>query len=72
VKVAKENHDMRFDIPCLGADTLRACAVAGIRVLAFEAGKTLLLDEEEVKQLARSQKVSLVAVTGEEQSGTQR
>src|SRR5207237_2524152 len=26
VKVAKENHDMRFDIPCIGAQTLEVCA----------------------------------------------
>src|SRR5205807_3550491 len=38
VKVAKENHDLRFDIPCLGPQTLETCTHARIAVLAFEAG----------------------------------
>ena len=46
VKVAKENHDLRFDIPCLGPQTLETCAAARIAVLAFEAGKSLLLEQE--------------------------
>ena len=62
VKVAKEKHDMRFDIPCIGARTLEVCAAAGVSVLALEAGKTLLLDEEEVKQLAAERKVTLTTV----------
>ena len=44
VKVAKANHDMRFDIPCIGLQTLETCARAGISVLALEAGKALLLE----------------------------
>src|SRR5882762_6077794 len=37
VKVARANHDMRFDIPCLGPQTLETCAAAGIAALALEA-----------------------------------
>jgi UDP-2,3-diacylglucosamine hydrolase len=62
VKVAKENHDMRFDIPCVGLKTVQTCAESGVAVLALEAGKTLVLEEEEVAELARRQKVSVVAV----------
>ena len=62
VKVAKPGHDMRFDIPCIGAQTLTICADAGIAVLALEAGKTLLLDADEVKQLAAKRKISLTTV----------
>ena len=29
VKVAKLKHDMRFDIPCIGLQTLETCAAAG-------------------------------------------
>ncbi len=46
VKVAREKHDLRFDIPCLGPQTLETCAAAGISALAFEAGKSLLLEQE--------------------------
>jgi DUF1009 family protein len=62
VKVAKLNHDMRFDIPCLGAQTLETCAAAGVAALALEAGKTLLLEQETCGQLAKRDKISVVAV----------
>ena len=62
VKVAKEKHDMRFDIPCVGLKTVEVCAEAGVAVLALEAGRTLVLDEAEVSELARRRKVSLVAM----------
>jgi DUF1009 family protein len=62
VKVAKPNHDLRFDIPCLGGRTLETCAAAGIGALAFEADRTLLLDREEVESLAKRHGISFTAV----------
>ena len=64
VKVAKEKHDRRFDLPCLGPDTLAVCAESRISALAFEAGMTLLLEQERVEELAKKNKISLVAVQG--------
>jgi UDP-2,3-diacylglucosamine hydrolase len=61
-KVAKEKHDLRFDIPCLGPQTLTTCAEARIAVLAFEAGKSLLLDQEACAELARKHKITVTAV----------
>ncbi len=62
VKVAKQNHDLRFDIPCLGPSTLETCVRSGIAVLAFEAGKSLLLEEETCAALARENKLSVTTV----------
>jgi len=62
VKVAREKHDLRFDIPCLGALTLQTCAAAKIAVLALEPGKTLLLEREACAQLAKTNKISVVAL----------
>ena len=62
VKVAKERHDLRFDIPCLGPQTLETCAAAQISVLAFEAGKSLLLEQETCEQLARKHKIAVVTI----------
>lgn len=62
VKVAKLNHDMRFDIPCIGAKTLETCAASGVAVLALEAGRTLLLEQETCAQLAERHKISLTTV----------
>ena len=62
VKVAKTGHDMRFDIPCVGPNTLQTCVSAGIGVLAIEAGKTLLLEQETCARLAARHKISLTTV----------
>jgi DUF1009 family protein len=63
VKVARENHDLRFDIPCLGPQTLETCAAARIAVLAFEAGKSLLLEQETCARLAQQYKISVITLT---------
>ncbi len=62
VKVAKSNHDLRFDIPCVGPETLRACAAARIAAFAFEAGKSLLLEEETCARLAGENKISVLTI----------
>lgn len=62
VKVAREKHDFRFDIPCLGPQTITTCGDARIAVLAFEAGKSLLLELETCERLAKQNKVALTAV----------
>jgi DUF1009 family protein len=62
VKVAKEGHDMRFDIPCVGPKTIEVCSANGIGVLAIEAGRTLLLDQPELEALAVARKVAVLAV----------
>src|SRR5436190_21559907 len=61
VKVAKPNQDMRFDVPVIGIETIRICAEARLRVIAVEAGKTLLLERDAVVDLANRSKISIVA-----------
>jgi DUF1009 family protein len=62
IKVAKADHDMRFDIPCLGPQTLETCATARIAVLALEAGKTLVLEREECAQLTERHHIALTTI----------
>jgi DUF1009 family protein len=59
VKVAKLGHDMRFDIPCLGARTIESCATANISVLAIESGKSILLERDAVEQLVQKNKIAI-------------
>jgi DUF1009 family protein len=61
VKVAKLNHDMRFDIPCVGPRTLESCTEGRLRVLAFEAGKTLLLEQEMCARIAKEKRITIIA-----------
>jgi DUF1009 family protein len=62
VKVAKENHDWRFDIPCLGPRTLETCAASKVSGLAIECGKSLLLEQETCDRLANQHKIFLTTV----------
>jgi len=62
VKVAKHNHDMRFDIPCIGLQTVQICRDAGIEVLAVEREKTILLERGEVEKFVCKEGPAIVAV----------
>lgn len=63
VKVSKPRQDLRFDVPVIGLQTLEAAADAHIRVLAVEAGKTLLLDRDAMKQQAEARGITLIGFT---------
>lgn len=62
VKVARPNQDERFDLPVIGKGTLQALKDSGIKLLAFEANKTLVLDLEEVIELADKYGICLTAI----------
>jgi DUF1009 family protein len=61
VKVAKPRQDVRFDVPVVGPGTVAAMGEAQARVLAVQAGATLLLDRAEL--LAQADRAA-VAVWG--------
>jgi len=61
VKVAKPQQDMRFDVPTIGPGTIQSLIDAKARVLAVEAGKTILLDPDEVIRLADAHGLSIIA-----------
>lgn len=62
VKVAKPQQDMRFDVPTIGVGTLETMLAAGAGVLAIEAGKTILLDQQAVLALADRERLVIVAL----------
>ncbi|MCA9062535.1 MAG: UDP-2,3-diacylglucosamine diphosphatase LpxI [Planctomycetaceae bacterium] len=66
VKVAKPQQDMRFDVPTVGIETIKTMHEAGGRVLAIEAGMTIIIDPEEVAKLADKFGIAIVAVNAEE------
>lgn len=69
VKVPKEGHDERFDIPCIGPETVETLRSSGVAVLAVEAGRTILLDSDEVRSRADAAGVCIVALTGADLAG---
>ncbi|MFP6613252.1 MAG: UDP-2,3-diacylglucosamine diphosphatase LpxI [Pirellulales bacterium] len=62
VKVAKPDQDMRFDVPTIGIGTLQSIVAAGGRLLAIEAGKTIVVDEPEVIEFANRHKLVITAI----------
>jgi DUF1009 family protein len=65
VKVAKPGQDMRFDVPVIGVATIQAMRIAGASVLSVDAGRTLVLDGEQVFAAADEANIAIVGrVTG--------
>jgi DUF1009 family protein len=52
IKTSKPNQDMRFDVPCVGPDTVTSLAENGGKCLVVEAGKTIIIDKPETIKLA--------------------
>jgi DUF1009 family protein len=61
VKVAKPNQDMRFDVPVIGLETIRIATEVKLRVIAVEAGRTLLLERDAIVDLANRAKITIIA-----------
>lgn len=62
VKLAKPNQDMRFDVPVVGPPTIHTMVESGATCLCITAGKTLMLDRDEMLKLANDKKIAIVAV----------
>jgi DUF1009 family protein len=60
VKVAKPGQDMRFDVPVIGLATIQAMRIAGASVLSVDAGRTLVLDGEQVFASADEANIAIV------------
>ena len=62
VKVARDDHDMRFDIPCVGERTVRNCLAHGVAALGLESGRVILLEREQIRGAVGRKKLSVVSV----------
>lgn len=62
VKVSKPNQDFRFDVPVIGPATLETAKEAQIRVIAVEAGHTLIMERERLFEMAAQLKISLFGI----------
>ena len=61
-KVVKPHQDLRLDLPAVGPRTVNTCAQAGVRVLAVEAHRTIMVDLAATVALANELKMVLVGV----------
>jgi UDP-2,3-diacylglucosamine hydrolase len=65
VKMAKPGQDMRFDVPGVGPSTIESMLDAQARVLAVEAGKTMITNADEMVRKADFAKISIVGIPAE-------
>jgi len=61
VKVSKPEQDFRFDVPVIGTRTIDKARECGVKVIACEARRTLLLDRKLVEEQAARARISLYA-----------
>ena len=60
VKVARRREHLLFDVPVVGLSTIPVMRETGTTVLAVEAGRTLMLDREEMLKQADSANLAIV------------
>ncbi|MEW6001059.1 MAG: UDP-2,3-diacylglucosamine diphosphatase LpxI [Nitrospirota bacterium] len=60
VKVSKPQQDMRFDVPVVGLDTLKAMVEAGVKVLAVEARNSIMLNKKKIIEESEKAGISVV------------
>jgi DUF1009 family protein len=60
VKVARRREHLLFDVPVVGLSTIPVMRETGTTVLAMEAGRTLMLDREEMLKQADSANLAIV------------
>jgi hypothetical protein len=63
VKVAGPRHDMRFDIPVVGVETIKLLKKVRAGALAVEAGRTILLERQKVVQEADRAGICVVGIS---------
>lgn len=62
LKTAKPNQDMRFDVPCIGPDTIESLSRCKAACVAVQKGKTLILDKPQTLALADRLGIAVVGI----------
>ncbi|QQG35344.1 MAG: UDP-2,3-diacylglucosamine diphosphatase LpxI [Micavibrio aeruginosavorus] len=68
VKLAKPGQDETLDLPTVGPETIRLCAEAGLIGIVLEAGRSLIVEPEDVAELANKHRIFVVAIKPDEVS----
>ena len=62
MKVARGREHLLFDVPVVGAATIPVMRETGATALAVEAGRTLLLDRDEMLAAANHAGIAIVGM----------
>ena len=60
IKTAKPNQDIRFDVPCVGPDTIKSLAGNGGKCLVVQKDKVVIIDKPETIELANRLGIAIV------------
>lgn len=60
LKAPRAHHDMRFDVPCIGPDTIESLKQHGARCVVVEKEKTIIIDKPETLALADKLGIAVV------------
>jgi DUF1009 family protein len=62
IKTSKPKQDERFDVPCVGPDTIRSLAANGAKCLVLESGRTIIIDKPETVALADELGIAVLGI----------
>ena len=62
IKVSRTNQDYRYDVPGIGPLTMQNLINGGASVLAMEAGRVMVVDQEKVVEMANQARISIVCI----------
>ncbi len=60
IKVSKPPQDMRFDVSCVGTDTIRSLVQNGCKYLVVDAEKMIVIDKPETIKLANKLGITIL------------
>lgn len=60
LKTSKDDHDMRFDVPCVGRETIESMRKNGGKCLVLRAEKTIIIDKPQTLELADREGICVV------------
>ena len=60
IKRTKPHQDLRFDLPAIGPQTIQTMVSVQASVLAIEAGRTVIIDREDVLSQANEAEIAIV------------
>jgi len=60
IKAAKPNQDMRFDVPCIGPDTVESLASSGGKCIVLQKDTVVIIDKPETIALANRLGIAIV------------
>jgi DUF1009 family protein len=62
IKTSKPKQDERFDVPCVGPDTVRSLAANGAKCLVLEADRTIIIDKPQTVALADELGIAVLGI----------